>query len=66
MKPGRVALVLSGGGMKTAAQVGALRALEQAGIVLSSVVAVSAGALVGALIAGGTPYERLVELFCGL
>ena len=66
MKPGRVALVLSGGGMKTAAHVGALRALEQADIVPSSVVAVSAGALVGALIAGGTPYERLVELFCGL
>ena len=66
MRPERVVLVLSGGGMKSAAHVGALRALEQAGLRPSAVCAASAGALVGALIAAGTPYERLVELFCSL
>jgi len=66
VKPERVVLVLSGGGMKTAAQIGVLRAMQQAGLRPSAICAVSAGALVGALIAAGTPYERLVELFCGL
>jgi NTE family protein len=66
VKPERVVLVLSGGGMKAAAHIGVLRALEQAGIRPAAVCAVSAGALVGALVAAGTPYERLVELFCSL
>jgi NTE family protein len=66
MKPERVVLVLSGGGMKVAAHLGVLRAMEQAGLRPSAICAVSAGALVGALVAAGTPYERLVELFCGL
>lgn len=66
MKPERVVLVLSGGGMKTAAHIGVLRALEQAGIRPAAICAASAGALVGALVAAGTPYERLVELFCSL
>ena len=66
MRPERVVLVLSGGGMKAAAHVGALRALEQLGLVPASVCAVSAGAIVGALVAAGTPYERLVEQFCQL
>ena len=66
MKPERVVLVLSGGGMKAMAHVGVLRALEQSGIRPSGIVAVSAGALVGALIAGGTPYDRLVSLVTSL
>ena len=66
MRPERVVLVLSGGGMKAAAHIGVLRALEQAALHPASVCAVSAGALVGALIAAGTPYEQLVELFCSL
>lgn len=66
MKPERIVLVLSGGGMKTAAHIGVLRAMEQAGIRPAAICAVSAGALVGALVAAGTPYERLVELFCDL
>jgi NTE family protein len=66
VKPARVVLVLSGGGMKVAAHIGVLRAMEQAGLRPSALCAVSAGALVGALFAAGTPYERLVELFCGL
>lgn len=66
MKPEHVVLVLSGGGMKVAAHVGVLRAMEQAGMRPAAICAVSAGALVGALVAAGTPYERLVELFCAL
>ena len=60
MKPERVVVVLSGGGMKAMAHIGVLRALEQAGIVPAGIVAVSAGALVGALYAGGMPYDELV------
>ncbi len=61
MKPDRVVVVLSGGGMKTMAHVGVLRALEQAGIRPSEIVAVSAGAMVGAMFAGGTSYEDVVR-----
>ena len=62
MKPERVTLVLSGGGMKTMAHIGVLRALEQAGIAPSGIVAVSAGAMIGAMIAGGMPYDQMVSL----
>ena len=62
MKPERVILVLSGGGMKAMAHIGVLRALEQAGIAPSGIVAVSAGAMIGALVAGGMPYDQLVSL----
>ena len=61
MKPERVVLVLSGGGMKTMAHVGVLRALEQAQIRPSGIVAVSAGALIGAMVAGGMPYDKMVS-----
>lgn len=61
MKPERVVLVLSGGGMKAMAHIGVLRALEQAGIVPSGIVAVSAGAMVGAMVAGGMPYDQMVS-----
>ena len=60
MKPERVVLVLSGGGMKTMAHIGVLRALEQAQVRPAGIVAVSAGALVGAMVAGGMPYDRMV------
>lgn len=66
MKPERVVLALSGGGMKTMAHVGVLRALIETGRAPAEVVATSAGALVGALIASGLPYERIVEIVCGI
>jgi NTE family protein len=40
--------------------------MEQAGIRPAAICSVSAGAMVGALVAAGTPYEQLVALFCGL
>lgn len=66
MRPERVVLVLSGGGMKAMAHIGVLRALGQAGIRPAGIVAVSAGSLVGAMIAAGTPYERLVAIATAL
>ena len=62
MKPERIILVLSGGGMKAMAHIGVLRALEQAGTPPAGIVAVSAGAMVGALWASGLPYERIAAV----
>jgi predicted acylesterase/phospholipase RssA len=61
-----VVLVLSGGGMKAMAHVGVLRALREMGKEPAEIVAVSAGALVGALVAGGMPYEAMVRLVTSL
>jgi NTE family protein len=66
VEPERVVLVLSGGGMKAMAQVGVLRAIEEAGFVPSEIVGTSAGALVGALIASGLAYEEIVPLVFGV
>jgi NTE family protein len=65
-KPERVVLVLSGGGMKSMAHVGVVRALADAGKQPAEIVASSAGALVGALVATGLAYERIVQLVCGI
>lgn len=58
----RVWLVLGGGGLKGLAHVGAWRALVEAGVQVQGIVGTSIGALVGSLIAQGTPWERLHEL----
>jgi NTE family protein len=60
--PERVVLVLSGGGMKAMAHVGALHALEECGLAPTEIVGTSGGALIGALAASGLSYERLVPL----
>ncbi len=51
--PRRVALVLSGGSARGFAHIGVIRVLEEAGIRPDLVVGASAGAIVGALYAGG-------------
>jgi NTE family protein len=56
-----VAVVLSGGGAKTAAHLGAYRALREAGLTPSRYVATSMGAVIGAALAAGTDPERLLE-----
>ncbi len=66
IQPERVVLVLSGGGMKAMAQVGVLRALDEAGLPPAEVVGTSAGALVGALIASGCTYEEIVPRVFGV
>ncbi len=66
VEPERVVLVLSGGGMKAMAHVGVLRAFEEAGLVPTEVVATSAGALIGALVAAGLGYEEIVPRVFGV
>jgi NTE family protein len=55
-----VTLVLSGGGAKTAAHVGAARAIEEVGLVPLRYVATSMGAVVAAALAGGAEREALL------
>jgi NTE family protein len=64
--PERVILVLSGGGMKAMAHIGALHALAECGLAPAEIIATSGGALVGALAAGGLGYEELVRLVTGI
>lgn len=64
-KPGRlkVGLVLGGGGAKGAAQVGVLRAIEQADIPIDYIAGTSIGSIVGGLYACGIRAEQLDTLF---
>ncbi|MGI8765023.1 MAG: patatin-like phospholipase family protein [Gemmatimonadaceae bacterium] len=52
-------LALGGGGMKGMAHVGAIRALQAAGIAIDAVVGTSIGALIGARFAMGSPLSEL-------
>ena len=52
--------------MKAMAHVGVVRALADVGIRPSMICAVSAGAMVGALVAGGMPYEQIAATCCAL
>jgi NTE family protein len=64
--PERIVLVLSGGGMKAMAHIGALHALAECGLAPAEIIGTSGGALVGALAAGGLGYEELVRLVTGI
>ncbi|HEY0931374.1 MAG TPA: patatin-like phospholipase family protein [Gemmatimonas sp.] len=59
--PGRVALVLAGGGSKGIAHVGVIQHLDSLGIVPDLVVGTSIGALVGAMYASGWDAKALEE-----
>lgn len=56
-------LVLSGGGYRGAAHIGAIKALEEHGIFPEVISGTSAGALVGALYANGYNYQEMLEFF---
>jgi len=58
----RVACVLSGGGAKAAAHLGALRALGEHGLTPVHYVATSMGALVAAALAAGRTHEDVIEV----
>lgn len=60
----KVGLVFGGGGAKGAAEVGALRAIEQAGIHVDYIAGTSIGSVVGALYAAGYRADELDSLFC--
>ena len=55
----RVVAVFSGGGAKALAHAGAFRALQQAGLEPNHIVATSMGAVVGAALAAGVPFEEV-------
>jgi len=61
MSDRRVALVLSGGGAKTAAHLGAARAVGEAGLVPVRYVATSMGAVIAAGLAAGTTPDALLD-----
>ncbi len=67
-RPGRprVALALSGGGARGLAQIGVLRAFEDAGIDIELICGVSMGAIVGGLYATGISPDSLESLACSI
>ncbi|TPV33490.1 patatin-like phospholipase family protein [Paucihalobacter ruber] len=56
-------LVLSGGGMRGAAHIGVIKALEEHDIKINEVSGVSAGAIVGSLFAGGMKWKDILRFF---
>ncbi len=65
-EPQRCDLVLGGGGVRGAAHIGALAALEEAGYRVSRAAGASAGAIAGAFAVAGLDARRLKELFAQL
>src|SRR5690554_5127561 len=56
-------LVLSGGGARGAAHIGALKAFEENGISPTHISGTSVGAIVGALYAAGVHWSEMLEFF---
>ena len=59
----KTGLVLSGGGVRGVAHIGAIKALEEYKIYPSHIAGTSAGAIVGALYAGGCKWEEILDFF---
>ena len=59
----RVGLVLSGGGAKGLAHIGALKVIEDSGVQIDYISGTSMGAIVGALYASGYSSDELLVLF---
>ena len=59
----KVGLVLSGGGAKGMAHIGALKVIEEAGVRIDYIGGTSMGAIVGALYASGYTANQLDSLF---
>src|SRR5262249_31714919 len=60
--PGRVVLVMQGGGAPGCYQAGAYQALHEAGVEPDWVIGTSIGAINGAIIAGNEPSDRVKTL----
>ena len=58
-----IGLVLSGGGVRGVAHIGAIKALEEHDIFPTHIAGTSAGAIVGALYAGGSTWEDMLTFF---
>ncbi|MBO0341872.1 patatin-like phospholipase family protein [Flagellimonas profundi] len=61
--PPKVGLVLSGGGAKGLAHIGALKVIEEAGVKIDYIGGTSMGAIVGALYASGYTAQQLDSIF---
>jgi predicted acylesterase/phospholipase RssA len=61
-RPRRIGLALSGGGARGLAEVGVLKALEEAGIPIDCIAGTSMGAVVGGLYAAGVPVDSLEKI----
>ena len=59
----RTGLVLSGGGTRGFAHIGAIQALEEAGEEVDVISGTSVGSIVGAMYANGYSPDRILELF---
>lgn len=59
----KIGLVLSGGGARGAAHIGAIRALEEKGIFATHISGTSSGAIVGALYANDVPWMEILNFF---
>lgn len=59
----KIGLALSGGGIRGAAHVGAIKALEENGIKIDAVAGTSAGSIVGTLYAMGYTTDEMYKLF---
>src|SRR5690606_38594593 len=62
----KVGVVLSGGGAKGYAHIGALKVIEEAGIKIDYIGGTSIGAIVGALYASGYSADELEEIMYSL
>jgi len=62
----KLVLVLSGGGAKSLAHVGAWRALEEKGLTPSHIVATSMGAVIGAALAAGLSWKAVASAAQGI
>lgn len=62
-KPYRLGVALSGGGARGFAHIGALKAIEEAGLKPDVIAGVSAGAIAGVLYASGKPLDEILPLF---
>lgn len=59
----KTGLVLSGGGARGIAHIGAIKAIEENAIHPSHIAGTSAGAIVGALYAGGCAWDEILDFF---
>ncbi len=62
-QPPKVGLVLSGGGAKGLAHIGALRAIEESGVKIDYIAGTSMGAIIGGLYASGYNSHQLDSVF---
>lgn len=59
----KLGLALAGGGVKGAAHIGAIKALEENGIEIDAIAGTSIGSIVAALYAMGYSTEKMLEIF---